>query len=315
MSLDLLIRRLILAVPTLLGVAVIVFCLGYLSPGDPALTALGVSAEGTSAVDPAEVARTRHQLGLDRPGYVRFGDWLGHAAMGDLGRSYVQPFEVSGLIGKALPVTLTLIVGTMLVAILIGIPLGIVSAVFQGRWSDYVARIIAIVGVSTPTFWLALILILIFAYTFPIFPINGSLETDGIKAMVLPILAIATHPAALLARMMRASMLEVLSEDYIRTAAAKGLSTWRIILRHALRNAINPVITVIGFQFPNLIGAAVAVEFIFALPGLGTLLIQSIYAKDLLVTQGVVLVISVVFIVANLVVDVLYGIVDPRIGS
>lgn len=309
------VRRLLLAIPTLLGVAVVVFTLGYLSPGDPALAALGMTSEGNTSFDVAQVEATRHKLGLDRPGYVRFAAWLEGAVTGDLGRSYVQPYQVSDLVARALPVTLALITATMLVAIALGIPLGIVSAVFQGGAADYLARIIAILGVSTPTFWFGLILLLLFAYTFPIFPINGSLSSDGPKVLVLPALAIAAHPAALIARMMRASMLDVLGEDYIRTALAKGLPVFRVVTRHALRNAISPVVTVIGFQFGNLIGAAVAVEYIFALPGLGTLMIQSIYAKDLLVIQGVVLVISVVFILANLAVDLLYNALDPRLGS
>ncbi|HEX5080227.1 MAG TPA: ABC transporter permease [Geminicoccaceae bacterium] len=313
MPFDLIARRILFAVPTLFGVAVIVFALGYLAPGDPALAALGLTSEGYTSFDAAEVERVRAELGLDQPGYVRFAEWLGGALVGDLGRSYVQPFAVSDLIGRALPVTLLLIAGTMTLAIVIGVPLGIVSAVWQGRWGDYLARVIAILGVSTPTFWLALILILVLAYTFPIFPISASLERDGPIALVLPILAIATHPAALIARMMRASMLEVLAQDYIRTATAKGLSAYRVVMTHALRNAINPVITVIGFQFGNLIGSAVAVEQIFALPGMGSLLIGAIYDKDVLVTQGVVLAIALVFILANLIVDLLYTLIDPRI--
>jgi peptide/nickel transport system permease protein len=313
MPFDLIARRILFAIPTLFGVAVIVFSLGYLAPGDPALAALGLTSEGYTSFDAAEVERVRSELGLDRPGYVRFVEWLGGALVGDLGRSYVQPFEVADLIARALPVTLLLIFGTMTVAVAIGVPLGIVSAVWQGRWADYLARVIAILGVSTPTFWLALILILVLAYMFPIFPISSSLERDGPIALVLPILAIATHPAALIARMTRASMLEVLAQDYIRTATAKGLSTYRVVVTHALRNAINPVITVIGFQFGNLIGSAVAVEQIFALPGMGSLLIGSIYDKDVLVTQGVVLAIALVFILANLIVDLLYTLIDPRI--
>jgi peptide/nickel transport system permease protein len=313
MPFDLIARRILFAIPTLFGVAVIVFCLGYLAPGDPALAALGLTAEGYTSFDAAEVERVRHELGLDQPGYVRFVEWLGGALIGDLGRSYVQPFEVADLIGQALPVTLLLMFGTMTVAIALGVPLGIISAVWRGRPADYLARVIAILGVSTPTFWLALILILLLAYMLPIFPISSSLERDGVIALVLPVLAIATHPAALIARMMRASMLEVLAQDYIRTATAKGLSTYRVVVTHALRNAISPVVTVIGFQFGNLIGAAVAVEHIFALPGMGSLLIRSIHEKDILVTQGVVLAIALAFILANLIVDLLYTIIDPRI--
>ncbi|MFP6753984.1 MAG: ABC transporter permease, partial [Pirellulaceae bacterium] len=202
---------------------------------------------------------------------------------------------------------------TMSSAAVIGIALGIISAVNQGKTGDYIARMIAIIGVSTPTFWFAIILILMFAFVFPIFPVTGSIDEHGIIAMVLPTAAIALHPAALIARMMRSSMLEVLSHDMVRTATAKGLSRWRVFMVHALRNAINPVITVIGFQFANLMGGAVAVEFIFSLPGLGSLLIEGIYEKDILVIQGAVLVIGVAFALSNLLVDLLYMIVDPRI--
>ena len=315
MGADFILRRLLLAIPTLLGVAVIVFTLGIFSPGDPALAALGMTSEGRTSFDVAQVELARQKLGLDRPAYLRFALWLGGALTGDFGRSTAQPYNVAELIGQALPVTLALISATMLASIAIGIPLGLVSAVMRGRPADYASRLIAILGVSTPTFWLGLILLLVFAYWWPIFPINGSLASDGPKVLVLPVLAIATHPAALIARMTRSSMLEVLGEDYIRTALAKGLAKPRVVLRHALRNAISPVITVIGFQFGNLIGAAVAVEHIFSLPGLGTLMIQSIYAKDLLVIQAVALVISAVFVAANLAVDLLYAAIDPRLSG
>lgn len=313
MSLELIARRLIFAVPTILGISLVVFILGTITPGDPALAALGVRGEGGAMVDAASVARVRQELGLDRPAPERFLRWLGGLLTGDLGRSYVKPYRVGDLVMQALPVTLTLMVGTMTLAILIGLPLGIVSAVARGRFADYLARVIAIIGVSAPTFWLALVLILVFAYRLGWFPISGSFEQHGLKAAVLPILAIATQPAALIARLTRASMLEVLSQDYVRTAVAKGLAPHQTLFGHALRNAINPVITVVGFQFGNLIGAAVAVEYIFALPGLGSLLITAIFDNDLLVIQGVVLVISLVFVAANMVVDLLYTVVDPRI--
>ncbi|MBT7755498.1 MAG: ABC transporter permease, partial [Candidatus Magasanikbacteria bacterium] len=211
------------------------------------------------------------------------------------------------------PTTMLLLLMTMSSAAVIGIALGIISAVYRGRAGDYIARMIAIIGVSTPTFWFAIILILLFAFLIPILPVTGSIDEHGFSAMILPTAAIALHPAALIARMMRSSMLEVLSQDMVRTATAKGLSRWRVFMVHALRNAINPVITVIGFQFANLMGGAVAVEFIFSLPGLGSLLIEGIYEKDILVMQGAVLVIGVAFALSNLVVDLLYMVIDPRI--
>ena len=202
---------------------------------------------------------------------------------------------------------------TMTLAIVVGISLGVISAIYRGTWADYLARLIAIFGVSTPTFWFAIILMLLFAFIFPIFPITGDISQHGLKAMILPSLTIALHPAALIARIMRSSMLEVLSQEMTRTATAKGLSPRRVYMVHAFRNAINPVITVVGFQFANLLGGAVAVEFIFSLPGLGSLLIEGIYEKDILVIQGAVLVISVAFALSNLFVDILYILIDPRI--
>jgi ABC-type dipeptide/oligopeptide/nickel transport system permease component len=307
------IRRLLFSIPTILGVATLAFILGHLSPGDPAIAAMGLDLEGYSTVEPGELERVRKELGLDKPLLVQYVQWLGRAVQGDFGRSFVSTSEVSDLVFDALPTTLMLLVMTMTSAAVIGIALGVVSAVYRGKSGDYIARMIAIIGVSTPTFWFALVLMLVFAYAIPIFPMTGSVDEHGFSALVLPTAAIALHPAALIARMMRASMLEVLSQDMVRTATAKGLSKWRVFMVHAFRNAINPVITVIGFQFANLMGGAVAVEFIFYLPGLGSLLIEGIYEKDILVLQGAVLVIGVAFALSNLIVDLLYMIIDPRI--
>lgn len=307
------IRRLLLSIPTILGVATLAFILGHLSPGDPAIAAMGLDLEGYSTIEPGELERVRKELGLDRPLLVQYAQWLGKAVQGDLGRSYVSTSEISDLVFDALPTTLMLLVMTMTSAAVIGIALGVISAVYRGKSADYIARMIAIIGVSTPTFWFALVLMLVFAFAIPIFPMTGSVDEHGISALVLPTAAIALHPAALIARMMRSSMLEVLSQDLVRTATAKGLSRWRVFMVHAFRNAINPVITVIGFQFANLMGGAVAVEFIFSLPGLGSLLIEGIYEKDILVLQGAVLVIGVGFALSNLIVDLLYMIIDPRI--
>lgn len=265
--------------------------------------------------DPAELARVRQELGLDAPALVQFLHWFGAVLSGDLGRSFLQPLSVAELIGQALPGTLMLMFGSMVLAILAGVPLGITSAVSRRAWSDLFARGLAILGVSTPTFWLALVLVLLFAHLVPVFPMHGDLSEFGLSALVLPTLALAAGPAALIARVTRSSILEALSQDYVRTARAKGLAPRRVIGRHALRNAISPVVTVVGFQFGNLIGAAVAVEQIFGLHGLGTLLVSAITQKDMVVAQGAVLVISVVFIVSNLTVDLLYAVIDPRLRA
>ena len=306
-------RRLLFSVPTILGVATLAFLLGHLTPGDPAIAALGLSIEAETVIDPQELKRVRDEMGLDRPLIIQYTQWIWRALQGDFGTSYVSSAEVSELVFKALPTTLLLVVMTMATAIVAGVSLGVVSAAFRGKTMDYVARMIAILGVSTPTFWFALVLMLTLAYYVEIFPMNGPVSEHGLIAIVLPTMAIALHPAALIARMTRSSMLEVLSQDMIRTATAKGLSRRRVFLVHGLRNAINPVITVIGFQVANLMGGAVAVEFIFSLPGLGSLLIESIYEKDILVIQGAVLVIGIAFALSNLVVDLLYMIVDPRV--
>ena len=313
MIFSVIIRRLFLTLPTLFGVAILAFMLMHLAPGDPALAALGLDEEGMWLITEEDLKRVREDLGLNKPIAQQFGEWIWRALQGDFGRSYVQNAEVTWLVLKALPTTLALLFLTMGSAILIGCTIGLVSAIYRGRVIDLVARFISILGVSTPTFWFALLLIWSLAYLVPIFPVNGPVARHGMIAMVLPTMALALHPAALIARMMRSSMLEVLSHDMIRTAAAKGLNKRRIFFVHALRNAVSPVITVIGFQLANLMGGAVAVEFIFALPGLGSLLIDSIYQKDVLVVQAAVLLISVVFVASNLIVDLLYMIIDPRV--
>jgi peptide/nickel transport system permease protein len=306
-------RRLLFSIPTIVGVATLAFVLGHLAPGDPAIAAMGLDMDGFTSVDPAELERVRRELGLDRSLLVQYGMWFGKAIQGDFGRSYVSNEYVAEMIFRAIPTTVFLLVTTMTVAAIVGITLGVISAVNQGKTSDYISRMITIIGVSTPTFWFALVLILLFSFAIPIFPMSGNVADHGPIAMILPTMAIALHPAALIARMMRSTMLEILSQDMVRTATAKGLSRQRVLWVHALRNAINPVITVIGFQFANLMGGAVAVEYVFAMPGLGSLLIESIHDKDLLVMQGAVLIVGVAFAVTNLVVDILYMVIDPRI--
>jgi len=300
-------------VPTIVGISIIVFSLSFLAPGDPSFAVLGLDADGDVAFRKDDIERVRKEMGFDQPMHIQYLKWAGGVLTGDLGKSYVQPYQVSELIADALPTTLLLMFATMLMASLIGIPLGIISAIKQNSATDYIARIVAITGVSMPVFWEALILILLFAFIWPILPMHGGVQEHGWQALVLPVLAIATHPAALIARMTRSSMLEVLTQDYVRTAVSKGLPLRHVVFSHALRNALNPVITVIGFQFGNLIGGAVVVEFIFAIPGMGLLLIDAIFAKDLITIQAAILVISLVFVLANLIVDILHGVLDPRI--
>lgn len=315
MIFSLVIRRMFLTIPTLFGVALLAFMLVHLAPGDPAIAALGLDIDGLSMISEEDLNRVREDMGLNKPVVQQFGEWIWNAIQGDFGRSYVQNTEVARMVTKALPTTLALISMTMAASIIIGCTIGVISAIYRGRAVDYIARMISILGVSTPTFWFALLLIWTLAYTFPLFPMNGPVARHGLIALALPTMALALHPAALIARMMRSSMLEVLSQDMTRTATAKGLGKRRIYFVHALRNAINPVITVIGFQLANLMGGAVAVEYIFSLPGLGSLLIDSIYEKDVMVMQGAVLLIGVVFAASNLIVDLLYMIIDPRVRS
>lgn len=313
MLITVILRRILFSIPTLLGVASLAFILGHMTPGDPAIAAMGLDIDGISIVQPEELARVRTELGLDRPILTQYVMWLGNVLQGDFGRSYVSRVEVADLVLEALPRTLLLLVVTMTTAAIVGITLGMISALYRGGTVDLIARLIAIVGVSTPIFWFAIVLILVFSFRLDMFPMNGRVADHGWSALVLPVAAIALHPAALIARMMRSSMLEVLTHDMLRTATAKGLGRWRIYMVHGFRNAINPVITVIGFQFANLLGGAVAVEAIFAMPGIGSLLIDAILDKDLLVMQGAVLATGVAFALSNLIADLLLVIIDPRI--
>ncbi|RMF92194.1 MAG: ABC transporter permease, partial [Nitrospinota bacterium] len=248
------VRRLLFAIPTVLGITIIVFSLTFLTPGDLVLTIMGLDPEAMTSIDKKEVERIRHELGLDRPPYIQYLYWLGNLLRGNLGKSFTLKHPVSELILRALPVTVPLAFGTMLIAAFLGVPLGILSATRRHTAADNIGRVLSILGVSLPVFWEALLLILLFAVIWPIFPISGTIADKGWRAIVLPALAIATHPAALIARMTRSSMLEVLGLDYIRTAHAKGLPPSRVSYVHALRNACIPVVTVMGMQFGSLLG-------------------------------------------------------------
>ena len=298
------IHRLAAAVPTLLGVAVIVFLMLRLLPGDPARVTAGVLA---SAED---VERIRHQLGLDQPLVVQFALFLGGLLRLDLGLSARTSQPVIQEVLARLPYTIELAVMATAIATAIGIAAGVVAATHHNSKVDYLVSAASLCGVSMPVYWLGLMLIVVFAINLGWFPAAGA---DQPASFVLPSLTLASFTVALIARMTRSSMLEVLRQDYVQTARAKGLHERAVRYAHALRNALLPVITIVGLQFGTLLGGAVLTETVFGWPGIGQLLVESIFARDYPLVQGIVLTFSGLFILVNLAVDVLYAYVDPRI--
>ncbi len=304
--------RLVQVIPVVFGVLVAVFIMLKLTPGDPATALLGVQAT------PEELARVRHAMGLDRPWYVQFGLWLGNALRGDLGVSYISKKPVAEMIWTRLPVTLELTVFAMLLAILIGVPAGILSATRRYTFLDYTITGFALFGISMPSFWFAILLILLFSLYLGWLPPSGYIPWSRgvwphLRSLLMPSLALGLFLAGALARFSRASMIETLVQDFIRTARAKGLSNQAVLLRHALKNALIPTVTVIGVQFGALLGGAVIIETIFAFPGVGTMLLVAVNQRDYPVVQGVTLVVALAFTLSNLVVDILYTWINPRI--
>jgi len=298
------IQRLAAAVPTLLGVAVIVFLMLRLLPGDPARVIAGVLA---SAED---VEGIRRQLGLDQPLVVQFALFLGGLLRLDLGLSARTSQPVMQEVLARLPYTIELAVMATAIATAIGIAAGVVAATHHNSKVDYLVSAASLCGVSMPVYWLGLMLIVVFAINLRWFPAAGA---DQPASFVLPSLTLASFTVALIARMTRSSMLEVLRQDYVQTARAKGLHERAVLYAHALRNALLPVITIVGLQFGTLLGGAVLTETVFGWPGIGQLLVESIFARDYPLVQGIVLTFSGLFILVNLAVDVLYAYVDPRI--
>ncbi len=304
--------RLLQLFPVLLGVLIAVFIMVKLTPGDPAAALLGVQAT------PEELARVRQAMGLDRPWYEQFGRWLLRALQGDLGVSYISRKPVLELILTRLPVTFELTVFAMLVAVAVGIPAGVVSAARRYSPLDYAITALALFGVSMPSFWFAILLILIFSLHLGWLPASGYEPPAAglwphLRTLILPGVSLGLFLAGALARFSRASMVEVLAQDYIRTARAKGLSEVAVLSRHALKNALIPAVTVLGIQFGALLGGAVIIETIFAYPGVGTLLLVAISQRDYPVVQGVVLVVATAFVLSSLVVDIAYTWLNPRI--
>jgi peptide/nickel transport system permease protein len=305
-------RRLIAMVPVMFLVTVIVFSLLHLSPGDPAISMLGEEAS------PESVAALRNRLGLDEPLPVQYVKWIGSVLQGDLGRSIRSNQPVSEAIRERLPVTIELALLSVLVSLIIAIPVGLISAMRRNSLLDSTATTVALLGVSLPNFFLAILLIYLLSLHLRWLPPIGYVSilddpVGNLKRMLMPALTLGTALSAIVMRMMRSSLLEVLDQDYIRTARAKGLSESRMVRVHALRNALIPVVTVVGLQIGGLLGGAIIVESIFVLPGIGRLLVDSIFQRDFPLVQGVVLFASLAFLFANLAVDLLYAFLDPRI--
>jgi peptide/nickel transport system permease protein len=305
-------RRLLATIPVLFLVTAGVFALLHLTPGDP------IDAMMAESQDAAAKAHLRHELGLDRPLPVQYVAWMGRLLHGDLGRSIRNGEPVIENVARRIRPSLQLAGLAMAISLLIAFPLGIVSAVRHNRAPDRVGTTFALLGICLPNFLLALLLIFVFGVTLRWLPISGYTDpledlVDGVRSLALPAVTLGLALAAVVTRTLRSSMLEALGEDYVRTARAKGLSEAGVVRRHVLRNALIPVVTVLGLQLGTLIGGAVITEYVFALPGVGRLVVDAVFARDYPTVQGVVLLIALGFIVSNLVVDVLYGWIDPRI--
>jgi peptide/nickel transport system permease protein len=308
------IRRILLLIPVLFGVSLIVFMVMHLSPGDPAVVMLGPTASEE------DVQQIRRQLGLDQPLYVQYGRWVGNVAQGDFGRSITMRRAVLPEILTRFKATMILTSASLVISTILGVGIGVISAVKQYSWFDRGSMIMALLGVSMPVFWLGIMLMVIFSLQLGWLPAGGMYSAGGdgslvdlLRHLILPAFTLAAASVALVARITRSMMLEVIRQDYIRTARAKGLSETATITRHALKNALIPVVTVLGLQTGYLLGGAILTETVFSWPGLGLLMVQSITARDFPVVQGGVLLIALTFVLVNLFVDIMYAYLDPRI--
>lgn len=306
------VKRLLLLVPVLLGVTIVVFSIAHLVPGDAAQVLLGTNQT------PEKLAELRHIYGLDRPLYVQYVDWLWLALRGNFGESLKTGNAVTYEIGHRLPATLELTAAAMAISLLIAIPTGIIAAARPYTIFDYASTVFALTGIALPNFFLGILLILIFSLGLGLVPSQGYLSLiedpgQNLRLLILPAVTLGTSLAAVVTRMTRTSMIEVLGREYVKTARAKGLREPVVVLRHGLKNALIPVLTVIGLQTGYLLGGAVIVETIFSWPGIGRLTYQAITQRDYPVLQGTVLLVAVMFMVINLAVDVLYAYLDPRI--
>jgi len=292
----------------LCGVSMLTFGLTFLTPGDPARTVLRQQYGQTPS--PAVVDAFREEHGLDEPVVVQYVDWLTGVLQGDFGSSYISGRPVMELLAEALPPTLELSTAALVVALVVAVPAGVLSAVHQGEWIDSLSQLGALIGVSMPNFWLGYLLIIVFSLQLSLFPVAGS---GGLSHLVLPAIALGTGMTAIITRLVRMSLLEVLDEPYVKTARSKGLNERIVVYKHALRNALIPVVTIVGLQFGFLLSGAVVVEIVFQRPGIGVLLVDAVLARDYPVVQGAVLLIAVLFVLTNTLVDLTYQYLDPRI--
>ncbi len=306
-------RRILWVIPVLIGVSLIVFIGIKAAPGDPAELMLGSYATEESLL------QLQKEMGLDSPVYVQYYLWLQNIVRGDFGRSITFHEDVLTLVLSKLVVTSYLALGSLLIAIPLGLGIGIVSAVKQNTWIDRVLMFFPLTGISMPIFWLGLLLILLFSQTLGWFPSSGmysgieSSFSDLIRHLILPSLTLSLVPASVIARMMRSSMLEVIRQDYIRTALAKGCRPWQAVFKHAVKNSLIPVVTVMGLQVGYVISGAIVVETVFSWPGVGHMLLQGVLTRDFPLVTGGSLVLAFIFVFTNLIIDVLYGVIDPRI--
>ncbi len=297
-------KRILAAVAVILGMLFLVMLIMDIIPGDPAAMMLGENAT------PEMIRELRHQMGLDQPLLVRYLHYIWNVLHGDLGRSIREMAPVSKLIGDTLPNTLILTAAGMFLTLVVGIPLGLVSGAKAGSWVDHLSRLISLLGLCMPVFWIGLLLIYLFSFRLGWFPVGG---TGAFSHLILPSVTLAAYTMASISRMTRSSLMEVLAEDYVRTARAKGLPYWLVVWRHGFRNTLIPIITVFGMQVGNLMGGAILTETVFSWPGLGRLMIGAIMDRDYLLLQGTILVFSAAYILINLMVDLSYGFIDPRI--
>jgi peptide/nickel transport system permease protein len=309
---NLVLRRLLLAVPMLIGVSIVVFFLLRLVPGDPAAAVLGVNAT------PALEAQVRHDLGLDEPIYVQYGKWIGDIFHGNMGHDYTSSQAITDMLGQRLPVTIELAILALLIAVIGGVTIGVIAAVRQGGIIDSFARGLSVLGIAIPDFAFGLVLILGFALTFRIFPISGFVPLtqdfgQNLRSLILPAVALAAGFGSVLIRITRGAMLDVLADDFIRFGRAVGMSEWRVISRHALRNASVPIVTVIGLQVGGVLGATVIVEQVFSLPGIGALAVDSVLNRDYPVVQATLLVLAVMYVIASLGADVVATALNPKL--
>ena len=309
-------KRIALIIPTVLLVTIIVFTVMRLLPGDPALVIL---SEGDASFTQEELEDLRRQLGTDRPIVVQYVDWIGGLVQGDLGTSIWRSGQpVTKLVGDRVFRTLELAVLAILIAVVFAVPLGVISAIKPDSVIDYFSRVIALVGISIPTFFAGLLVVLVLSRGFGWLPPLGYEDLwdnpwKNLQQMFLPALALGFYDMAFIARVTRSSMMEIIREDYMRTARAKGLGERIVLVRHGLKNAVLPILTISGWQFGRLFGGTVIIESIFKVPGIGTLLIETVFQRDFPTIQAIIIVIAVSIVIINLLVDLLYGLLDPRI--